>query len=138
MSVHMSMPVDGTRTPKEDRLLEEMRQQTADRQAVYPPGRYTVELELDCPAVVVPDMSTGPKLKDAVTFYDDRAVTVFGPLDIALLDDELDHTGLAQAVVVDLVVGLFGWNFGGQRCKIRRFGAVPGHLTRLTDTVPIV
>ncbi|MEU7149191.1 hypothetical protein AB0B15_14315 [Streptomyces sp. NPDC045456] len=129
MSVHMSMPADGTRTPEEDRLLEEMRRQTADRQAAYQPGRYTAELEIDCPASAVPE------LKKAVVFHGDRAVTVFGPLDITLLDDELDHTALARAVVGDLIVGLFGWDFAGQPCKILRFGAVPGHLSRMTDTV---
>lgn len=130
MSVHMSMPVDGTRTPEEDALMAAMRQQTADRQAVYPPGHYTAELELECPASAVPE------LKEAIAFRGDRAVTVFGPLDITLLDDELDHTGLARAVVTDLVVGLFGWDFAGGRVSIRRFGAVPGRLARMTDTTP--
>ncbi|WP_031189833.1 MULTISPECIES: hypothetical protein [Streptomyces] len=130
MSVHMSMPVDGTRTPEEDRLLGEMRQQTVDHQAVYPPGRYTVELELDCPVSVVPEP------KEAVVYHGDRAVTVFGPLDITLLDEELDHAGLAQAVVGDLVVGLFRWDFRAGSVTIRRFGAAPGHLARMTDAVP--
>ncbi|WP_030670633.1 hypothetical protein [Streptomyces rimosus] len=130
MSVHMSMPSDSTRTPEEDQLLAQMRQQAADRDAVYPPGRYTVELEIECPASAVPE------LKETASRHGDRAVTVVGPLDITTMDVAMGHRELAREVVSDVLAGLFRWDFGSGPVTIRRFGAVPGHLTRLTDAVP--
>ncbi|MFH8410738.1 hypothetical protein ACH4FX_39095 [Streptomyces sp. NPDC018019] len=130
MSVHLSLPVDGTRTPEDDELLQEMRQQTADRQAVYPPGKYTVEVELECPADAVPD------LREAVACHGDRAVTVVGPLDVTTTGAPVGHKQLAQQVVTDIVMGLFRWNLGGRHVSIVRFGAVPGHLSRLADAIP--
>ncbi|KOG53143.1 hypothetical protein ADK76_28945 [Streptomyces griseoflavus] len=124
--VHLHMPTDVPRMPAQDDALAQLSAQSADRAATYPTGAYTVELELECPA------DTVPGAKEKVTRHGDRAVTVVGPLNITT-NRPMSHRELGRQVVADVLVALFRWDFDGRPCTILRFGAVPGHLARLSD-----